>query len=36
MNKRIGDILVVSFALFAMYFGAGNLIFPPTLGSVSG
>ncbi|MDO5037941.1 MAG: branched-chain amino acid transport system II carrier protein [Tissierellia bacterium] len=30
------DILVVGFALFAMFFGAGNLIFPPYLGSLSG
>lgn len=36
MKKKVSDILVVSFALFAMYFGAGNLIFPPTLGSVAG
>lgn len=27
---------VVGFALFAMFFGAGNLIFPPTLGQLSG
>ena len=26
------DILVTGFALFAMFFGAGNLIFPPFLG----
>lgn len=26
------DILVIGFALFAMFFGAGNLIFPPMLG----
>ncbi len=28
--------IVVGFALFAMFFGAGNLIFPPTLGQDSG
>ena len=28
--------MVVGFALFAMFFGAGNLIFPPFLGLVSG
>lgn len=28
--------VVVGFALFAMFFGAGNLIFPPTLGQESG
>ena len=27
-----GSILVSGFALFAMFFGAGNLIFPPYLG----
>lgn len=27
---------IVGFALFAMFFGAGNLIFPPTLGQESG
>lgn len=26
------DIFVIGFALFAMFFGAGNLIFPPNLG----
>ena len=26
------DLMVVGFALFAMFFGAGNLIFPPYLG----
>ncbi len=30
------DSAVVGFALFAMFFGAGNLIFPPTLGQLSG
>lgn len=30
------DILIVSFALFSMFFGAGNVIFPPFLGSISG
>lgn len=36
MNKKIGDIVVIGFALFAMFLGAGNLIFPPTLGHLSG
>lgn len=36
MDKKKQDILVVGFALFAMFFGAGNLIFPPTLGLQSG
>ncbi len=30
------DLMVVGFALFAMFFGAGNLIFPPYLGVESG
>lgn len=33
MNK---DALVIGLALFAMFFGAGNLIFPPFLGLESG
>ena len=36
MKSQNKDILVVGFALFAMFFGAGNLIFPPYLGVVSG
>ena len=39
MNKatyQFKDIIVVGFALFAMLFGAGNLIFPPDLGVHSG
>lgn len=36
MNKQRKDILVVGFALFAMFFGAGNLIFPPLLGVQAG
>ena len=38
MNKKINpkDLVVVGFALFAMFFGAGNLIFPPYLGVQSG
>lgn len=36
MNKKNIDIIVVGFALFAMFFGAGNLIFPPYLGVTSG
>lgn len=35
-NPRLKDSLVLGFALFAMFFGAGNLIFPPTLGLESG
>lgn len=36
MSKKTQDVLVVGFALFAMFFGAGNLIFPPSLGQQSG
>ena len=36
MSKTNKDIIVVGFALFAMFFGAGNLIFPPYLGVISG
>ena len=31
-----GKIVVLGFALFAMFFGAGNLILPPALGANSG
>lgn len=31
MNRK-KEVLVLGFALFAMFFGAGNLIFPPSLG----
>jgi LIVCS family branched-chain amino acid:cation transporter len=30
------DIITCGFALFAIFFGAGNLIFPPYLGTLSG
>lgn len=36
MNKKTKDFLVIGFALFAMFFGAGNLIFPPFLGHAVG
>lgn len=32
MSKKTKDALVVGFALFAVFFGAGNLIFPPLVG----
>ncbi|MDD7363510.1 MAG: branched-chain amino acid transport system II carrier protein [Peptoniphilus sp.] len=35
-NKKIKDMIVVGFALFAIFFGAGNLIFPPYLGFQAG
>lgn len=34
--KKFFDSLVIGLALFAMFFGAGNLIFPPYLGLASG
>ena len=36
MKKINKDVIVVGFALFAMFFGAGNLLFPPFLGLISG
>ena len=36
MKKNTKDILIIGFALFAMFFGAGNLIFPPFLGNAVG
>src|SRR5690625_2326240 len=33
MNK---DIFIIGFMLFALFFGAGNLIYPPILGMESG
>lgn len=35
-KNKTKDIIVVGFALFAIFFGAGNLIFPPYLGVMSG
>ena len=32
MNNKRSDFLVIGFALFSMFLGAGNLIFPPLLG----
>ncbi|WP_300258315.1 branched-chain amino acid transport system II carrier protein [Clostridium sp.] len=32
MNNKKSDFLVIGFALFSMFLGAGNLIFPPLLG----
>lgn len=36
MEIKRKDVLVCGFALFAIFFGAGNLIFPPFLGISSG
>lgn len=33
---KTSKVLVIGFALFAMFFGAGNMIFPPYLGLTSG
>ena len=35
-SKTVKDSIVIGFALFAMFFGAGNLIFPPFLGNAVG
>ena len=32
MKNPKKEILITGFALFSMFFGAGNLIFPPFLG----
>lgn len=38
MNEKLsgGKVLSLSMMLFAMFFGAGNMIFPPMLGHMSG
>lgn len=36
MNQERKDVWVCGLALFAIFFGAGNLIFPPYLGVISG
>lgn len=39
MNKQkisSGDTVAIGFMLFALFFGAGNLIFPPALGQAAG
>lgn len=36
MRKTVKDAIVVGAALFAMFFGAGNLIFPPAIGMAAG
>ena len=35
-KKDLKLIIIVGFALFATFFGAGNLVFPPAIGIVSG
>lgn len=36
MEIKRKDVMISGFALFAIFFGAGNLIFPPYLGVISG
>ncbi len=36
MDIKRKDIMICGFALFAIFFGAGNLIFPPYLGVLAG
>jgi LIVCS family branched-chain amino acid:cation transporter len=36
MSKQNKDALIIGLALFAMFFGAGNLIFPPQIGLRTG
>lgn len=35
-TKSISNILTIGFALFAMFFGAGNIILPPIIGLITG
>lgn len=35
-HNALKDSLVIGFAMFAVFFGAGNLVFPPQIGLVSG
>lgn len=35
-TKSIGNIVTIGFALFAMFFGAGNIILPPIIGLLTG
>lgn len=36
LNKQLVNTFMLGFALFAIFFGAGNLIFPPSIGLASG
>ncbi|MFD2637852.1 branched-chain amino acid transport system II carrier protein [Piscibacillus salipiscarius] len=36
MAARTSSIIAIGFMLFALFFGAGNLIFPPMLGQMAG
>ena len=35
-SNSLRDVIVVGFALFSMFFGAGNVVFPPYLGMEAG
>lgn len=35
-SPRFSDAVIIGFAMFATFFGAGNMIFPPYLGNISG
>ena len=35
-SNVFSEAIIVGFAMFAVFFGAGNLIFPPYLGMQSG
>jgi LIVCS family branched-chain amino acid:cation transporter len=36
MSKNVVNTIIIGFALFASFFGAGNLIFPPAIGLAAG
>lgn len=36
MKRKLNDSIIIGLALFAMFFGAGNLIFPPQIGIEAG
>lgn len=36
MSKRMQHSIILGMALFALYFGSGNLIFPPSIGHMAG
>lgn len=36
MKRKLTDSVIIGLALFAMFFGAGNLIFPPQIGIEAG
>ena len=36
MKRKLKDSVIIGLALFAMFFGAGNLIFPPQIGVEAG